>query len=453
MRPKNNRPFQTFFLTANDFICSAIKILIKYFIPILQPSLNCEELDGNLGLELRWTMSQNDIILQLVSNTGNDRYLALGIRDPTESKGIAGDVVVGWISANSGKGGLDDYFLAGKKIPCDDGAESCPDKSKGGTKDIDLLNAVSRSNYTMLTLQRPIKAKGAFDIDVDLVNEQYIFWSVGYKSAAMRKIHKPLKNKEPIAINFGRIPVWNCMTGSGSRQGSSAGGMIKENKPPSKASGSLPTVDKPKRRITSQTILTPPTANNLNHRSQLSPKRLNPTKRPLVRQRPRPTQKQSWSDWFTPPATSSSSPPPKTVDVNAGWDLPNIGCEQTNSDEPLYVHLGPATTSRGNQGIGQHGTAMYINGILAPEMTLQRGKEYTFVVETGLGSDNDQTFHPLYITSDPMGELRKDKMPHCTRNKKFGLIRDGSCSRVLFLNCSDLSNFFPKKHFVFEHNL
>ena len=70
-----------------------------------------------------------------------------------------GDVVVGWISGNTGKGGLDDYFLAGKSIPCDDGAESCPDKSKGGTKDIDLLNAVSRANYTMLTLQRPIKAR------------------------------------------------------------------------------------------------------------------------------------------------------------------------------------------------------------------------------------------------------------------------------------------------------
>ena len=49
---------------------------------------------------------------------------------------------------------------------------------------------------------------------------------------------------------------------------------------------------------------------------------------------------------------------------------------------------------------------MYINGILAPDMTLQRGKEYTFVVETGLGSDPDQTFHPLYITSDPIGNIQ-----------------------------------------------
>ena len=70
----------------------------------------------------------------------------------------------------------------------------------------------------------------------------------------------------------------------------------------------------------------------------------------------------------------------------------------------FYI-LGPATSTRGNQGIGTDGTAMYINGILAPEMTLQRGKEYTFVVETGLGSDPDQTFHPLYITSDPNGKI------------------------------------------------
>ena len=75
----------------------------------------------------------------------------------------------------------------------------------------------------------------------------------------------------------------------------------------------------------------------------------------------------------------------------------------------FFVILGPATTSRGNQGLGPDGTAMYINGILAPDMTLQRGKEYTFVVETGLGSDPDQTFHPLYITSDPIGNILNSK--------------------------------------------
>ena len=31
------------------------------------------------------------------------------------------------------------------------------------------------------------------------------------------------------------------------------------------------------------------------------------------------------------------------------------------------------------------------------------GKEYTFVVETGLGTDPKGTFHPLYITNDAFG--------------------------------------------------
>ena len=42
-------------------------------------------------------------------------------------------MAVGWINSRTGKGGLDDYFLAGEGahgLKCDDGAESCPDTSK-----------------------------------------------------------------------------------------------------------------------------------------------------------------------------------------------------------------------------------------------------------------------------------------------------------------------------------
>ena len=96
----------------------------------MQTTLNCELLNHDLGLELRWTLSDDDIILQLVANTGSDRYLALGIREISGLKAVSGDVLVGWISSKSGKGGIDDYFLAGDAIQCDDGAESCPDRSK-----------------------------------------------------------------------------------------------------------------------------------------------------------------------------------------------------------------------------------------------------------------------------------------------------------------------------------
>ena len=50
---------------------------------------------------------------------------------------MAGDVTVGWINARTGKGSVDDYFLAhssntkfSQAIKCSDGAESCPDESK-----------------------------------------------------------------------------------------------------------------------------------------------------------------------------------------------------------------------------------------------------------------------------------------------------------------------------------
>ena len=75
------------------------------------------------------------MIYQLVSATGEDRYLALGVRngDPDSevtSGKIAGDVTVGWINSKTGKGAVDDYFLASESgHTCSDGAESCPDSN------------------------------------------------------------------------------------------------------------------------------------------------------------------------------------------------------------------------------------------------------------------------------------------------------------------------------------
>ena len=51
--------------------------------------------------------------------------------------------------------------------------------------------------------------------------------------------------------------------------------------------------------------------------------------------------------------------------------------------------------------------AWYINGLLAPELTLTRGEKYTFEVfggslETNGTSDTDGS-HPFYITNSPSG--------------------------------------------------
>ena len=66
---------------------------------------------------------------------------------------------------------------------------------QGGGKNLELLNSVSRGNYTMLTFRRPVAALDRFDTPVFLDREQQVFWSVGYKNPEMRKRNKPVKNK------------------------------------------------------------------------------------------------------------------------------------------------------------------------------------------------------------------------------------------------------------------
>ena len=58
---------------------------------------------------------------------------------------------------------------------------------------------------------------------------------------------------------------------------------------------------------------------------------------------------------------------------------------------------------------------MYVNGLLTPDIYLERGNRYTFIVETGAGDElhggiGSSDFHPVYITSDSSGghQLKPD---------------------------------------------
>ena len=72
--------------------------------------------------------------------------------------------------------------------------------------------------------------------------------------------------------------------------------------------------------------------------------------------------------------------------------------------------------NRGNViylGVGKkgEGTALYVNGLLTPDIYLERGNRYTFLIETGAGDlGNYEDFHPVYITSDSSGghQLKPD---------------------------------------------
>lgn len=64
------------------------------------------------------------------------------------------------------------------------------------------------------------------------------------------------------------------------------------------------------------------------------------------------------------------------------------------------------------------GISWYINGLLIPEVTVVRGKKYTFVVEGGSDPAVPARYHPFYITNDPVGgyhhksDAEKKVTPH-----------------------------------------
>ena len=60
---------------------------------------------------------------------------------------------------------------------------------------MELLNSVSRDNYTMLTFRRPAAASDLHDVAVLLDRPQRVFWSIGYKSPDMRRRNQPMKNE------------------------------------------------------------------------------------------------------------------------------------------------------------------------------------------------------------------------------------------------------------------
>ncbi|XP_064399010.1 mucin-2-like isoform X2 [Halichondria panicea] len=70
------------------------------------------------------------------------------------------------------------------------------------------------------------------------------------------------------------------------------------------------------------------------------------------------------------------------------------------------VTIGPSGADRGYEAIAGQvgwGIAYYINDTLVPELVVQRGQTYTFMVEAGNTPANPANYHPLYITDDIHG--------------------------------------------------
>ncbi|XP_030369637.1 protein Skeletor, isoforms B/C isoform X2 [Scaptodrosophila lebanonensis] len=70
--------------------------------------------------------------------------------------------------------------------------------------------------------------------------------------------------------------------------------------------------------------------------------------------------------------------------------------------------IGPTGGKRGYTpitGVPSWGIAWYLNDLLIPEITVERGKTYEFTIEGGSDPAQPARFHPFYITDSPEGGL------------------------------------------------
>ncbi len=76
------------------------------------------------------------------------------------------------------------------------------------------------------------------------------------------------------------------------------------------------------------------------------------------------------------------------------------------NNQAFRVLIGPAGADRGYTpitGVQSWGIAYWIDDMLIPEIHVERGHNYTFVVEAGDNPANQAKYHPLYITNNREG--------------------------------------------------
>ncbi|GFX81080.1 hypothetical protein TNCV_1910731 [Trichonephila clavipes] len=306
----------------------------------LEYKLNCEVLRDDLGYEVRWIMDGEDIVMQLVARLKPDKYMAFGLsKNDTKSDMAKADAIVAWMD-NRDKGHAQDYYF-GSKEQCSGRRGSCPDsKFPDGRDSVTLLNAAKVNGYTMITVKRPqVGMDQRYDQHVYSDGPQAIIWAIGQ-----------LNDKNEISYK-------DIMT--------SEGNVFIDFARSPQWNCPQPADYEPAPETTTTSTS---------------------TKKP---QHSRARQ-------------ASRTHEIRVKESEDLWNLPPLVCP---SDKTFRAQIGPTGgkgrfhTTRKNVG----SVAFYINGILAPEITLERGQTYTFVVEGGNDFETPSRTHPFYITDDHEG--------------------------------------------------
>lgn len=79
---------------------------------------------------------------------------------------------------------------------------------------------------------------------------------------------------------------------------------------------------------------------------------------------------------------------------------------EVTNETTITARIGPTGGKRGYTAItgrSSWGLAWYLNDMLIPELLVERGQTYTFVVEGGDRPSQPARYHPFYITDSAEG--------------------------------------------------
>lgn len=338
--------------------------------------LNCEILYDDLGFEIRWVLDGDDIVMQLVGKIEPDEYMAFGLgKDDSKSDMNNADAVVAWVERQTGQVQAIDYFL-GAKQQCKQTSQgsysgSCPDvKLKGGTDSLTLLHGAIVNGYSMVTFKRPqLGVDEQLDQHVYSDGQQSVIWAIGSLNANKEIGYHRLRTKTSMFIDFARNPQWNCPVPD-------LNASMHNNLPLTSASQ------------LDQTVVSA-AGGEQGGAQQASAARLE--------------------------AGGEGGARP--------WFIPQVLCPM---ERTFYAQLGPTAGTKGYAGLtGRAGSwlppvSWYINGLLIPELVVERGQAYRFIVEGGNDKLSSNRRHPLYLTDSPDGGFNFKTDEERARERIYG---------------------------------
>lgn len=350
--------------------------------------LNCEILYDDLGYEIRWVLDGDDIVMQLVGKIEPGEYMAFGLgKDDSKSDMENADAVVAWVDRQSGQVHAVDYFLGAKMQCVNDPQASCPDiKLQGGGDSLTLLHGAIVNGYSMVTFKRPqLGVDEQYDQHVYSDGQQSVLWAIGTLNSKQEIGYHRLKTRSNMFIDFARNPQWNCPIPD---LNASLHTATAPHPSP------LPSISPAASQVDPQVV-------NARGGSFLPPNSDRPAKTDQIDApiRSQPVEMASAGSRIAPAANWRST----NGSEQAAWFVPSIVCPK---EKTFYAQIGPTGGKRGYEaltGRQSWGVSWYINGLLVPELVIERGQTYRFVVEGGNDKTSASMRHPFYLTDSPEG--------------------------------------------------